>query len=108
LVDGGTLTVSTCAADRHPTALLADELREGAYLIVKVADTGSGIRPEHTRHIFDPFFTTKSTGTGLGLSVAHGILQEHRVAVDVDSAWGQGTTFTLVFPLAGREEGPDK
>jgi signal transduction histidine kinase len=101
---GGTLTVSTRVAARHPTALFEEAPHEQDYLAVSVRDTGTGIRPEHTRHIFDPFFTTKSTGTGLGLSVAHGIFQEHRVAVDMDSKLGQGTTFTLVFPLAGREE----
>ncbi len=101
---GGTLTVSTRVAARHPTALFEEVPQEQDYLAVSVRDTGTGIRPEHSRHIFDPFFTTKSTGTGLGLSVAHGIFQEHRVAVDMDSKLGQGTTFTLVFPLAGREE----
>ncbi|MDR3748141.1 MAG: ATP-binding protein [Acidobacteriota bacterium] len=76
---------------------------------VKVADTGSGIAQEHIHRIYDPFFTTKnkpktghSGGTGLGLSVTYGIIQEHAGKIRVDSAPGQGTTFTMEFPLVRR------
>jgi signal transduction histidine kinase len=71
-----------------------------------VADSGGGIAPEHLKRIYDPFFTTKTTpkpgdrrGTGLGLSVSYGIIQEHAGKIHVESAIGTGTTFHLEFPL---------
>jgi PAS domain S-box-containing protein len=69
-------------------------------VLVEVKDTGHGIRREHIRRIYDPFFTTKGIGrgTGLGLSVSYGIVQEHGGAIFVDSTPGQGTTFRVAFP----------
>jgi two-component system, NtrC family, sensor kinase len=69
-----------------------------------VSDSGSGIAPEHLKRIYDPFFTTKTKpgdkrGTGLGLSVSYGIIQEHAGKIHVESAIGSGTTFHLEFPL---------
>jgi two-component system NtrC family sensor kinase len=71
-----------------------------------VADSGAGIAPEHLKRIYDPFFTTKTAprpgerrGTGLGLSVSYGIIQEHAGKIHVESAVGAGTTFHLEFPL---------
>ncbi|HLI04236.1 MAG TPA: ATP-binding protein [Terracidiphilus sp.] len=71
-----------------------------------VADSGSGIAPEHLKRIYDPFFTTKTMprpgdkrGTGLGLSVTYGIIQEHAGKIRVESAVGSGTTFHIEFPL---------
>jgi signal transduction histidine kinase len=69
-----------------------------------VADSGSGISPEHLKRIYDPFFTTKNVpgfkrGTGLGLAVSYGIIQEHAGKIHVESAIGAGTTFHLEFPL---------
>ncbi|MCE9612989.1 MAG: PAS domain-containing protein [Lentisphaerae bacterium] len=66
-------------------------------------DTGCGIAPEHLNNIFDPFFTTRSEGTGLGLSVAHGIITENSGTVEVASEVGVGTTFTIAFPLIPEE-----
>jgi two-component system, NtrC family, sensor kinase len=63
-----------------------------------VADTGPGIPAEEITKIFDPFFTTKRTGTGLGLSVSYGIIQEHGGTVDVQSRPGEGTTFIINLP----------
>ncbi len=71
-----------------------------------VSDSGAGIAPEHMKRIYDPFFTTKTTpkpgdkrGTGLGLAVSYGIIQEHAGKIHVESAVGAGTTFHLEFPL---------
>ena len=90
MVSGGTLRVATSNGDG---------------VSVMVSDTGAGIAPEHIRKIYDPFFTTKSSrdgqarGTGLGLSVTYGIIQEHAGKIRVESHPGQGTTFYLDFPL---------
>jgi PAS domain S-box-containing protein len=88
---GGRLRVSTLA-NGHVEAI--------------IADSGSGIAPEHLKRIYDPFFTTKTMpkpgerrGTGLGLSVSYGIIQEHAGKIHVESAIGAGTTFHLEFPL---------
>jgi len=69
-------------------------------VVVEVKDTGHGIRREHIRRIYDPFFTTKGIGrgTGLGLSVSYGIVQEHGGAIFVESTPGQGTTFQVALP----------
>ncbi|MGH7385372.1 MAG: two-component system sensor histidine kinase NtrB [Candidatus Rokuibacteriota bacterium] len=64
-----------------------------------VRDTGAGIPPEVLPKIFDPFFTTKPDGTGLGLSISHGIVHDHRGTISVDSQPGEGTTFTVTFPV---------
>lgn len=71
-------------------------------VVIEVADNGTGISPENLSKIYDPFFTTKEVGrgTGLGLAVSYGIIQEHAGQVDVESAPGEGTTFRLTFPLA--------
>ena len=89
---GGTLRVATL---------------NGESVSVCVSDTGSGIAPEHIQRIYDPFFTTKTSpregqarGTGLGLSVTYGIIQEHAGKIRVESQPGSGTTFTLDFPLS--------
>ena len=87
--NGGTLRVATS---------------NGEGVSVVVSDTGSGIAQEHIQRIYDPFFTTKtnsgqSRGTGLGLSVTYGIIQEHAGKIRVESHPGEGTTFYLDFPL---------
>jgi two-component system NtrC family sensor kinase len=75
---------------------------EGAVEIA-FADEGPGMPPERVSHIFDPFFTTKEKGTGLGLSVVYGIVQRHGGTITVDSAEGEGTTFTLRLPAIPAE-----
>ena len=73
---------------------------DGADAVIELSDTGVGIPPEHLARIYDPFFTTKpeGRGTGLGLSVTYGIVQEHGGTLACDSAPGQGTRFRLVLP----------
>ena len=86
---GGTITLSTFVED------------DGS-MVVEVADTGSGIDADDLIKIYDPFFTTKpvGSGTGLGLAVSYGIVQEHAGTIEVRSQTGEGTTFRLVFPIA--------
>lgn len=85
---GGWLSVSTAV--------------RGDVVTVEVADTGAGIPSEHISRIYDPFFTTKvdGRGTGLGLSVTYGIVQEHLGTLTCESVVGQGTRFTLTLPAA--------
>ena len=92
MVSGGTITLRT------ETDLLGN-------LLVEVADTGEGISEENLGKVFDPFFTTKEVGngTGLGLAVTSGIVQEHSGTIEVQSQEGRGTTFKLVFPPAQAE-----
>ncbi len=70
---------------------------------IAVSDTGPGIAPEILPHIFEPFFTTKAPGegTGLGLSMAYSIAQNHGGEIRVESTPGQGTTFAVILPVAG-------
>ena len=88
-IDGarGTITITTRVVDTD--------------VEIAIADNGSGITPENLSRIFDPFFTTKPVGqgTGLGLSLAYGIMQKHRGSINVTSVLGAGTTFTLRFPI---------
>jgi two-component system NtrC family sensor kinase len=75
---------------------------DGEWIRIQVTDTGRGIPEAQLPMIFDPFFTTKDpgTGTGLGLSVTHGIIEEHGGRIDVTSAEGRGTTFFVFLPIA--------
>jgi PAS domain S-box-containing protein len=68
-------------------------------LVISIRDTGEGIRAEDIPHVFDPFFTTKDYGTGLGLSVVHGIVQEHGGQIEVESELRKGTVFHILLPL---------
>ncbi len=88
MAGGGTLRIRTATSS--------------AKLSVWIEDTGVGISQEHLNKIYDPFFTTKKIGegTGLGLSVSYGIIQEHGGNISVESEPGQGTTFRLELPLA--------
>jgi len=78
---------------------------EHAFMIFEVRDTGDGIPAENLPKIFDPFFTTKGEGkgVGLGLAVVYGIVDAHGGEIDVRSALGEGTTFTVTLPLAGND-----
>lgn len=90
MISGGSITLETRLAEREDA------------VEISVSDTGAGIEPENLSKIYDPFFTTKSVGagTGLGLAVSYGIVQEHSGTIEAESEIGKGTTFRLNFPLA--------
>jgi PAS domain S-box-containing protein len=81
----GTLSVKTISIDK--------------WIQVEISDTGKGIAPENKNKIFTPFFTMRKGGTGLGLSIAQRIMEEHKGKIEVESAEGKGTVFTINFPL---------
>ena len=81
------------------TSGFSQSLAAGDYIVLEVTDTGCGMAPETMGKIFDPFFTTKFTGRGLGLAAVGGIMRRHHGDVRVSSSLGQGTTFTLFFPV---------
>ena len=66
-----------------------------------IQDTGKGMTPEVKEKIFHPFFTTKDKGTGLGLAVIHKIITDHNGTIEVETAPGEGSTFTIRLPLKG-------
>jgi nitrogen-specific signal transduction histidine kinase len=98
---GGELNVVTeiHAATEWEAALAGTNGDSHEVLRVTIRDNGEGIRKEDIPHVFDPFFTTKDYGTGLGLSVVHGIIQEHGGQIEVESELKRGTAFHIVFPL---------
>jgi two-component system cell cycle sensor histidine kinase/response regulator CckA len=78
----------------------AGALPDGKYAFFEVADTGTGMDAKTKEKIFDPFFTTKFTGRGLGLAAVQGIVRGHGGAMKVNTERGEGTTFTLIFPVS--------
>jgi two-component system cell cycle sensor histidine kinase/response regulator CckA len=101
---GGTTTVKTgtMKADKMylSETYLSQELPEGDYVFMEVADTGAGMTPETQARIFDPFFTTKFAGRGLGLAAVLGITRGHKGALKIKSKLGVGTTFRFLLPKA--------
>jgi PAS domain S-box-containing protein len=108
--DGGVLTIRS--ADVSLTAgdarLQDGERQPGRYLEVRVSDDGTGMDEATRRRIFEPFFTTKEPGkgTGLGLAGVYGCVTNHGGWVEVDTAVGRGTTFTLLLPISARSVQP--
>jgi two-component system, cell cycle sensor histidine kinase and response regulator CckA len=98
----GTLTISVDAVDaRAEDDSGGGELKPGAYLELLVRDTGSGISQDNLPRVFEPFFTTKKTGegSGMGLSVVHGIVKEHGGSIRVHSEDGHGATIRILLPV---------
>jgi nitrogen-specific signal transduction histidine kinase len=98
---GGELSVGTeiRAASEWVAAISGSNGESHEVLLVTIRDDGEGIRTEDIPHVFDPFFTTKDYGTGLGLSVVHGIIQEHGGQIEVESELSKGTSFHILLPL---------
>jgi PAS domain S-box-containing protein len=102
--NGGVLEVVLDRADVAQSRRLSHgNLAPGTYVRLCVSDTGSGIPPDVLDRMFDPFFTTRGAaeGTGLGLSLVHGIVADLGGAIDVRTIVGRGTTFTIWLPIAG-------
>jgi len=100
MADGGNLHVGMSRSWQTPPA--DHDGPAGPHAAIEIADTGVGIAPGDLERVFEPFFTTKSVGdgTGLGLSVAYGIVREHGGWITVASELGRGTCFTVYLPLA--------
>lgn len=103
----GTVTIGTgemwCDREYLETTVVDDELPEGQFVYVEVADTGSGMSTETQDRIFDPFFTTKFTGRGLGLAAVLGIIRGHKGAIKIHSVPDQGTTIRVLLPASSKE-----
>jgi len=98
----GTLRISLHEVELNEEETLHKKnMRPGPYALLTVTDTGRGMSPEVKERIFDPFFTTKKIGdgTGMGLSVVHGIVENHGGMITVDSAMNEGATFKVYFPI---------
>ncbi len=104
---GGLLDVTLSGIDlvEESTKGLSPDLAPGSYILISMQDTGEGMDEQTLEHIFEPFFTTKpkGEGTGMGLAVAHGIVQNHQGAITARSTPGVGTTFTVYLPMAKNE-----
>lgn len=95
---GGTVTVATSVLSEERRRLL--RLPDGDYATICVIDQGEGMTQEVKRRATEPFFTTKGPGTGLGLAMVHGFVQQSRGRLDIESEPGKGTTVRMIFPVA--------
>jgi len=104
--EGGTISIVT--ENRYIDSPISgyENLGEGDYVILKIADTGIGIHPDDKDRIFEPFYTKKimgRSGTGLGMAVVWGTVKDHGGHIDVQSEKGRGSVFTLYFPATRRQ-----
>jgi two-component system cell cycle sensor histidine kinase/response regulator CckA len=113
LPDGGTITITaTRVIVEANTPLRSPDARPGTFVCLQVIDTGTGMDEATLSRIFEPFFTTKglNKGTGMGLATVYGIVQQHEGWIEVDTARGKGSTFSVFLPATHhpmeREEAP--
>ncbi len=102
----GKITVSTRSGHIEQYVGAFDEIPGGEYVILTVSDTGIGMLPDDVEKIFEPFFTKKTlgrSGTGLGMTVVWGTVKDHDGRIDIQSTMGEGTIFTLYFPITTEE-----
>jgi signal transduction histidine kinase len=98
---GGAVTIRTSSTTLDDAAAIFWGLSAGRYVVLSVRDTGEGMSREVRERAFEPFYTTKTDrGTGLGLSMVHGILTQSGGQIKIDSEPGVGTTFTMLLPMA--------
>jgi len=100
--DGGLFRIATRFAASMPSLRPGHEANAGGYVVLEVADTGVGMEPAVKERVFEPFFTTKpiGQGTGLGLSMIYGFVQQSKGCIDLQSSPGEGTTLSLYLPVA--------
>lgn len=106
---GGTLTVELSEVEISETDQIGNlKVRPGAYMRIKVSDTGHGMEQDTIDRIFEPYFTTKESveGTGLGLAVVQGIVKEHQGYINVVSRLNEGTCFDIYFPMYKKSRKP--
>ncbi len=103
------LLVNAAQAIEKSGRIKVKSWRDPQYVYIRVSDTGCGIPSENIPRIFDPFFTTKEVGkgTGLGLSIAYDIVKKHRGEINVESAAGTGTAFTVKIPIGPEDTQPE-
>jgi signal transduction histidine kinase/DNA-binding LacI/PurR family transcriptional regulator len=104
VADGGSIEVNVAEVKLGQTMIGYESIPAGSYTAISVQDQGLGIEPEQLRQVFEPFFSTKrlgeNSGSGLGLAIVHSVIKEHHGYVDVASAPGQGSRFTVYLPHA--------
>ena len=108
---GGTISIRTRAGRIDETAAGKPAIKPGDYVMISIADTGIGMSAKEKEKIFEPFYTKKKmgrSGTGLGMSVVWGTVNDHNGIVDVASVEGKGTTFRLYFPATRRQRGHEQ
>ena len=106
LPEGGRITITTqnCYIDMPVGSY--DDVEEGEYVVLTVSDNGTGISPEDLERVFEPFYTKKvmgRSGTGLGMAIVWGTVKDHNGYINVESIEGEGTIFTLYFPVTRKE-----
>ncbi|MFT5699410.1 MAG: PAS domain S-box-containing protein [Desulforhopalus sp.] len=105
---GGTLSISVKNKELKPIDLIGelDDVQPGLFVQISVGDSGSGIAPDIKNKIFDPYFTTKETGrgTGMGLSIVHGIVKNCGGFISLQSELGEGSTFQVFLPIVENEQ----